>query len=243
MDIRLALMTGVDIPIPECQLIVHQPTIKEISYLGEKEFFIGVQTLCLHKEMFVNTEDKSVLDTISNFQIFMMIMTDKETQEKKKNVKDVLNLIFPKYQVFLSPNSLIFSQGETMVHVDESNFDFLQNILREIFCSKNGPMDQQAFNPANARAKEIAEKLMKGRQRVAEQNGSANTSIFGVYLSTLSVALHIPMYLIAKEYTMYMLYDSIERYSLYMNWDIDLRVRLAGGKPDSSPDNWMKNIH
>jgi hypothetical protein len=28
-------------------------------------------------------------------------------------------------------------------------------------------MDQQAFNPANERAKEIADKLMRGRQRVA----------------------------------------------------------------------------
>ena len=43
MDIRLALMTGVDIPIPELQATLHQPTIKEISYLGEKEFLIGIQ--------------------------------------------------------------------------------------------------------------------------------------------------------------------------------------------------------
>jgi len=30
---------------------------------------------------------------------------------------------------------------------------------------------------------------------------------------------------------------------LYTNWDIDIRSRLAGAKPDSQPDNWMKNIH
>ena len=46
MDVRLALMTGNDIPIPECQLVLHQPTIKEIAFLGETDFFIGVQTLC-----------------------------------------------------------------------------------------------------------------------------------------------------------------------------------------------------
>ena len=37
----LALMTGVDIPIPELQLALHQPTIKEISYIGETEFLVG----------------------------------------------------------------------------------------------------------------------------------------------------------------------------------------------------------
>jgi hypothetical protein len=43
--------------------------------------------------------------------------------------------------------------------------------------------------------------------------------------------------------TMYQLYDLVERYSLYVNWDMDVRCRLAGGKPDSQPDNWMKDIH
>ena len=57
MDIRLALMAGSDIPIPECRLILHQPSIKEISYLGEDDFFIGVQCLCLHKSMFVKDKD------------------------------------------------------------------------------------------------------------------------------------------------------------------------------------------
>jgi hypothetical protein len=41
-DYRLALMTGVDLPIPELQLVSHQPTIKEISMVGEYDFLIGV---------------------------------------------------------------------------------------------------------------------------------------------------------------------------------------------------------
>ena len=53
MDIRLALMAGTDIPVPECQLVIHQPTISEISFIGEEDFFIGVQTLCLNKTMFI----------------------------------------------------------------------------------------------------------------------------------------------------------------------------------------------
>jgi hypothetical protein len=42
MDTRLALMCGVDIPIPECELTIHQPRIKEISFVGERDFFIGI---------------------------------------------------------------------------------------------------------------------------------------------------------------------------------------------------------
>ena len=43
--------------------------------------------------------------------------------------------------------------------------------------------------------------------------------------------------------TMYQVYDLMERYSLYTAWDLDVRCRLAGGKPDTKPDDWTKNIH
>jgi hypothetical protein len=43
--------------------------------------------------------------------------------------------------------------------------------------------------------------------------------------------------------TLYQLYDLIERYMLYVNWDIDIRSRMAGAKIEEKPDNWMKSIH
>ena len=52
MDIRLALMCGTDIPLPECQLVIHQPRIKEIALVGEEDFYTGVQCLNLNKMMF-----------------------------------------------------------------------------------------------------------------------------------------------------------------------------------------------
>lgn len=243
MDTRLALMTGCDYPIPECQLTLHQPTIKEIGLIGENDFFTGSQCLSIYKSMFV-TEDKSALDDINNFQIFMTVIGEKEMADKKKDVKDVLSLIFPDYTVLITPRSLVFQDSEKQSHVvDETNFESLQEVVREVFCLNNGPMDQTAFNPADKKAQEIAQKLMRGRQRVAAQKGGANTSVFSQYLSILTVGLHSMSLQNLLDCTMYQLYDLMERYSLYMNWDIDVRTRLAGGKPDSQPDNWMKNIH
>lgn len=240
-DLRLALMTGIDIPIPECKLVVHQPRIEEIAFLGDTPFFTGTQTLCLYKSMFV--QGNVDLDDIKNFQIFMMVMTEKETADKKRCVLDVLKLLFPDYKILLTPRSLVFQKdGLDTIMIDEDNFEFLQETLRQIFCVNQGPMDQQAFNPADDKAREIAGKLMRGRQRVAAQKGTSNSSIFVRYLSVLSIGLNIPIQNLQK-YTMFQFYDLIERYSLYMNWDIDIRTRLAGGKPDSHPDNWMKDLH
>ena len=241
MDTRLALMCGIDIPIPECQLTIHQPRIKEIAFIGEKDFFTGIQCLCLNKSMFV--KDESLLDTSTNFQIFMTIMSEKQAADKKAAVQQVLTLLFPSLNVAITPRSLMFLGGDAPIIIDEGNFEFLQAAISSICCLKTGPMDQQSFNPADAQARAIAEKLMRGRQRVAAQKGETNLSIFSQYLSIITVGVNSMPLSEAMNLTMYQLYDIVERYMLYVNWDMDIRSRLAGANPDSKPDNWMKNIH
>lgn len=241
LDLRLALMAGVDIPIPECQLVLHQPTIKEIAYIGEKNFFMGIQCLNIRKSMI--SQGESLLADTNNFQIFMTVMAEPSEVEKKEAVKQVLQLLFPSYKVSFTPRSLLFVGTELTATVDEMNFEALQQVVRQALCVNSGPMDQQTFNPANEKAREIAEKLMRGRQRVAALKGEDKASIFAQYLSILTVGLESMSLHDCLNLTMYQLFDLMERYSLYVNWDIDIRSRLAGGKPDTKPDNWMKNIH
>lgn len=241
-DNRLALICGTDIPVPECQLFIHQPSIKEISYIGEQEYFTGIQCLCLNKSMFV--KDETVLKDTNNFQIFMTIMTEKEAAEKKAAVQQVCTLLFPSHKVMFTPRSMLLTGGESgPIQVDENNFEFLQHAISAISCQKTGPMDQQAFNPADKKAREIAEKLMRGRQRVAAEKGQSNTSIFTQYVSILTVGLGSMSMQDVMSLTMFQLYDLVERYMLYVNWDMDVRCRLAGGKPESQAENWMKSIH
>lgn len=240
MDYRLALLTGIDIPVPECQLTIHPPSIKEIALIGDKDFFIGVQCLCLYKSMFV--EDKTGLSNVNNFQIFMMIMREKEAKDKKEATQKVLMLLFPEYKILFTPNSLLLQKESETVIIDANNFELLQEVLRQVFCMKNAPMDQTAFNPQGEKARKIAQKLQRGRDRIAAERNDQNSSIFTQYISTLSVGLRLPLQSMI-ELTMFQLYDLLERYMLWVNWDLDVRTRLAGGKPDDKPDNWMKNIH
>lgn len=236
MDLRLALMTGIDIPIPECQLILHQPTLKEISYIGEQNFFTGAQCLCVNKSMY-----EQELPDASNFKILMMIIQDERAKDKKQSVKELLTLLFPNYKIIFTPRAISFNLQEETFTIDESNFESLQDVLKSIFClSANG---QDSFNPANAAAKEIADKLMRARQRVAAQKSEGNGSTIAQYISVLTVGMGSMSINDLINLTMYQLYDLVERYILYMNWDLDIRSRLAGGKPDSKTENWMKAIH
>lgn len=241
-DIRLALMCGSDIPIPEIQVAVHQPKIKEIALIGEVDFFIAMQCLNIDKNLL--RQDKTLLQNTSNFQIFMTIMSEKETKDKKLATQSLLQLLFPNHNVMFTPRSILLQgKDNSSLMIDETNFEALQAILKQVFCVSNRNNQQASFNPANEKAREIAEKLMRGRQKVAEQNGSANASIFSQYLSILTVGLSSMSLQELMDLTMYQLYDLVERYQLYISWDIDIRSRLAGAKPDDRPDNWMKNIH
>ena len=242
MENHLALMTGIDIPIPELQIVIHQPSIKEISFIGEQMFFVGLQTLMLNKNM-LKVQGNSLLESTTNFQIFMTIMNEQETRDKKEAVLSLLQIVFPSYQTIMTPRAILLKGNETQSLIDDNNFEVLQDYLKEVFCVNSGPMDQTNFNPADEKAREIAEKLMRGRQRVAEQKGETKSSAFGRYLSILTIGLNAMSLSEAINLTVYQVYDLIERYSLYLNWDLDIRSRLAGGKPDSKPDDWMKNIH
>lgn len=210
MDIRLLLMTGGDIPIPSLTTTIHQPTIREIAMIGEKDFFIGAQLLCVDKNFYI--QDKNMLSQTNNFQIFMTVLSNKEEVSKKIATLQVLTLLFPKYKINLTPRALMLTEGENSIIIDENNFEDLQAVLRSVFCLAQSMQD--TFNPANEAARKIAEKLMRGRQRVAAQKGETNASVFTQYLSMLTVGLNSMSLHDLINLTMFQLYDLIERYML-----------------------------
>ena len=240
IDYNLALMCGSDIPIEECKIIIHQPRIKEIALIGEKSFFLGAQCLCIDKKL--ASKDENVLVDTSNFQIFMTIMSDTETIDKKEAVKQLLSILLPNSVIIFTPQSIIIKNDDEPIIIDENNFEMLQEVLKDVFCFKSG-MSQDSFNPSNKKAQEIADKLMKGRERIASEKGGEKGSAIIQYTSVLTVGLNSMSLQDTFDLTLYQMYDLIQRYMLFVNWDLDIRTRLAGGKPDSQPDNWMKNIH
>ena len=207
-DIDLALFTGVDIPIPSCQIIIHQPSISEISMIGEKNFLSGIQTLCIDKDQF--KEDKENLSNTTNFQIFMTIMQEKEAKEIRASVLEAMSLIVPNAKITVTPRALLLNLNEANIIIDEGNFEDFQNILRQVFCLKKKEDD---FNPANAQAAKIADKIKKGRARVAHIKGEDVGSIYARYISFLAVGLRVPV-TVLNEYTIYQINDQLERFGL-----------------------------
>lgn len=216
-DLTLRLASGVDIPIVECQITLHQPSIKEIGMLGEAKFFMAIQCLCIDKRLEIDPSEETEYKDITNFQMFLALMTDKRSIDKRDVILDALSILFPKYKVQVLPRALMFNQGENNAIIDENNFSSLQEILRRVSCLSDG--DNGSFNPANEAAAEIARKLQRGRQRVAaqkQQSGEGGSSVFSQYLSILSIGLHMPLSELLN-LTIFQMYDLIERYTLFVN--------------------------
>lgn len=248
----LALITGVDVPAIEFQTVIHQPKIKEIAMVGELEYFSMLQLLCFNKQMLMtnNPQGSSNLAAMNNFQIFMTLVSDQRADPEGKNkflIQNVLGLFFQGYTAQFTPRSLFFNNSETKHNfaVDENNFDIFQEYLRTLsgVSSATGGKDS-SFNPVNEKAAKIAAKLMRGRARAAASKGEGGDgSVLSRYVSVLTIGLQSMSLDDCLNLTVFQLYDLIERYGLYISWDLDIKSRLAGGKPDSKPDDWMKNIH
>ena len=244
-DYRLALMAGIDIPIPELQLTIHVPVIKEIALMGETKFFMAVQYLCLDKESLI--QDETLLSSLTNFQVLMKVLEQSQDKDKKNAVIMLLTLLFPDYIPVITRNSIILTkQGENQpLLIDDNNFDIFQSVLKEILCVNSLFQGNNViYNPANDRAKEIAEKLMRGRRKVAEIKSKGNNeSVLTRYISILTIGSNTMSLEDCLNLNMFQIFDLMERYNAFIEWDVDLRVRLAGGKPDKPVESWMRDIH
>lgn len=248
---KLQLITGVDIPIPDLQLTVHQPTIKEISYLGELEYFSALQLLCFNRATLIaaNPKGASRLSEMNDFQIFMMLVENAQQQGfsvKQNEICSILSIFFPGYTIQFLPFGIYFNNSKTKhsIMLNETNFSALKEVLNEISGLNNTIGDQNSnYNPKGERAAKIAAKLMRGRMLSKQKQNGSIDGVLGRYVSVLTIGLSSMSLDDCLNLTVYQLYDLIERYGLYTEWDLDIRVRLAGGKPDDKSSNWMKDLH
>lgn len=243
----LLLLSGNDIPFESANLIIHQPTIKEIAYIGEEAFFTGCDFLKFSKER-LKEEDKVHLVELTNFDILMSIsMTnDIEMQKRKTYMLMVLSLMFPQYTISLNQKYILFKTSEEQeFKIDNSNFEEFKKILDAMFCLNVGDGDSNAeYNPQDALSERIAKKLKARHQKLNELKDTNNQkiAILSRYISILTIGQQKDMNSFLN-YTVYQLFDEFNRYELKLNYDIYLQAKMAGAKDLKEVEDWMKDIH
>ena len=242
MDNELLLLSGNDIPFIEAQVTIHQPTIKEIAYIGEEAFFTGYELINFSKNI-LPEQDKVNLENKTNFDILIAILRERNAvmQRNRNCVEMVLALIFPWYTIDITSDAIILEKEEERHLINNDNFETFKTIFNMMFSfSKDESRD---YNPSGEVAKRIAEKLKQRHQKLAElKEGKQKIDILSRYVSILAVGEHKDMNSLLN-LSVYQLFDEFERFKLKMSYDIYFQAKMAGAKDLKEVEDWMKDIH
>lgn len=250
MKNELLLLAGSDIPFPEAQVTIHQPTLKEIGYIGEKAFFTGCGFLDFSKNL-LNESDKSHLVNYNDFDILMSIMINrtKETREVVDSAFLVLSLIFPLYEVQVRKDkvAIILIKDNQEFEINKNNFSIFKRIIIKMFNLRDSEKDTNNYNPSGDMAQRIAEKFKKRQEqldklkRESTNNLDKDFSVLTRYISILAVGLQKDLNSL-MQYTIYQLYDEFQRFQMKVQWDAYIQARMAGAKDLDEVDNWMIDL-
>ena len=244
----LTLISGIDVPIPEIGVNIHQPTIREIAYIGEKSFYEAAQTVIIQKEDFINglenitQEDKIALSQMSNFEIFLKLVEANPLSSTK--VQMLLSLLFPDFNSSIEERFifLVNPKEQKNILINDSNFEILQEVITTILCLQSGNTKEE-FNPQGDRAREIAEKIKRGRERAARLKGEKRqqSNFLSKYISGLGIGTNTLNIHNVLDLTLYQLLNQLERYGLYTQYNISIQAKMAGAK-DVEDVDWLKDI-
>ncbi len=239
----LLLLSGNDIPFIPAQITIHQPTIKEIAYIGEDAFFTGCQLLNFSKNI-LSEEDKTNLEKQTNFDILIAILREQNAvmQKNRNCVNMVLALIFPDYHITFEKDCIRLVKENEEHKIDNSNYEEFKSIISSIFSFGDDKSLQPDFNPSGDLARRIADKLKKRHQKLAESKPAQKVDILSRYVSILTVGEQKDMNTLLN-YTTYQLFDEFKRYELKMGHDIYVQAKMAGAKDLKEVEDWMQDIH
>ena len=238
----LMLFSGIDIPFPQAQIAIHQPTIKEISLIGEESFYSGCGALNFSKNS-LSSEDRIALKDFTDFEILMSMINNKSfnTQQTRIDILMILTLLFPGYQIKISQQEISLIKEDESHLINSGNFEEFKKILTAMFCLK-GKGSETEYNPSGDKAREIIEKLNKRKQKIAEQNGDQKVSVLNRFASILAIGQKQDLNEIL-DYTVYQLFDQFDRFTLKEQFDIHLKAQLAGARDLGEIEDWKKDLH
>ena len=236
-----------DIPIPQCNIVVTQPTIQEVLTFGEEKFLNCVQLLGhLDKVLLPIQQELSNANMPEVAPLTLLLVAYKEEKEMRQQVDEFFELICFNYKVLVTENSIDFEKDETRVGMlTPFNYNFFSNTLCDLF--EPSVLKSENYNPKSDKAKEIAAKLQQGKEKKAQLQGKSDVSqsIFGTYASILSIGMPMDINTL-MQYTPFQMFDAFDRFTLKEAEDY-FKLLSSSGFLDTSkieqPEPWLKNLY
>lgn len=252
---ELSLTTGVDIPIPELQIVIHQPTIKEIALIGEEKFFSYLSYFNINNSILINYINKDdfileeiyeayieALQKLSNLETIMFLIKNNELIKEDiiDGITTILNLIIPNYNFqFDLEDEVIIGYGQNILIINSQRFNIIREIIEIIFDLKNiQGNSKEEFNPADEKAKEIMEKIKAGRKKIAQQYKEETGSFLSKYVMILMIGLKYDINQILN-LTLYQMIKLVKKYTDKLQYDTQLQISVASMQSLNNLQHWI----
>lgn len=245
------ILSGQPVLIPSANIYITQPKVKDIVMFGEDDFLTAIQLL-IDLSQFSEMIKKGNSDLVfySDFQLLLMIISEDATVNKL--ISKLFELLFPEYNFNITENTIDFSIREEdsqqiIGRLYPFNYEEFQNTLNDLFIPKSDNEREPDYNPANAAAEKIAQKIKAGRKKVHAQKAAieGEHSIFADYCSTLSIGMNMDINILYN-YTSFQLYDAYRRYFAKSASDFYMRISsmpmMDTSKMEAPPD-WNRNLY
>ena len=237
-------LSGQDVPIQECNIIVHQPTIKQIMIFKESVFLSTIQLFGNIDDTILKLRESNPLtEQFNDFQLLMALVNQDKTIKQK--ITTFFELIFPLYIIEIKDDAFYFYINDQKVGtINLSNYKIFCETIKTLF---GLPTDNKKYIPANDKAQELANKFKKRAEILAKRKGKDedSPSLFGSYVSILSIGMNIDINILLN-YTPFQLYDSFNRYWKKVHSDFYQRVSTMPMMDTSKieePDSWTDNLY
>lgn len=259
----LELTVGTPIKICDSQVIIHQPTIKEISFFNEKRFFNFLGFFLPSKDdkiddMNLSEEEakdlKVKIKEMGELEFFLSMINlsiDLEgIEESKKKMKlfevqiDILqffNLILEEQKCSINEdgNFIISNEKGGFILLNDQVFVEIRETCQEIF-NYNKLFKGENFNTQSKKAKEIADKIKNARERVNRQKDHVSDSILSSMIINLSIGEKWLPSEIENNFTIYKLFQYFDTFYAYYQHNIQVQSKLAGATNVEIID-WFNN--
>ena len=237
---ELQLMTGVDIPIEGLGITIRQPKVKDISMLGETNYFIALQIFLMDKKQL-----KIDSPEVDNWKIFQQSMSQKIEGIKSTRalLTNFLQLFFIN-QINIGPRSLMITANENVVNIESEDFDKIQSLVGSVGGKFMLSPVEEKFKPKNKMAQKIAEKMKKMREKVARVKAieqgrdlEKHKGFLTRYIKTVAVATSNSLEQV-NNMTLFQLNEIMQGYLAWEAYDLDVKSRLAGATTDKELVHW-----